>query len=224
MNVVMLPLKDVVNQTLEQYESEKSRLSGDITNLNKDLTRVTLKLETASQQLQEHNQGLRQSKKDKENLLGQISTLTTSKTELENEIVRLKTENATYDELSNEILRLNTVIEQKKKEERELTVSVDGLAIKRQSLSSEISTLETRIRILKTEHEGMDRDIKENERILREIQAERERKERAEEKAKKYLEELNKNQRSLGQYIRPIQEKLDREGIKLDFIAFIKDI
>ena len=224
MNVVLLPIKDVVNQTLEQYESEKVRLSEDIACLNKDLVRITSKLETASQQLQEHNQSLRQSKKEKENILGQINTLNSSKTELENEIVRLKAEKDTYDELSQKIVELNSVIEEKKKEERGLTVSVDGLEIRKQSLGSEINTLETRIRLLKPEHEGIDRDIKENERILSEIKAEREQKERAEEKAKMYLEELNQNQKSLGQYIRPIQEKLDKQGIKLNFIEFIKDI
>ena len=87
-----------------------------------------------------------------------------------------------------------------------------------------IAELEKKLKERETVVNEIDGKVAHNTKILRTITWEREQNESLKNEITQKLATLQVDQKNMSQYIRPIQKKLDKAGIKLDFLKFIQDI
>lgn len=222
--VVLLPQKDLLDSQLNEYEQKKEALKLEIHNLTRELTPLTDKLKVLSTDVYNHNQMLREVMKNIEQKQNVTSSLTEKICTLNAEIVTLKKEKETYTSCAKEIKEAQEALYELQNKKTSILLEIDRLESKIDSLNTEYSLIHARIQAIKNEHQDLSKVVTINNRILAEISKEREHKEQVEIKISNQIKELDLRQKSIGVMIRPIQAKLDKQGIKLDFMKFIQDL
>ncbi len=87
-----------------------------------------------------------------------------------------------------------------------------------------LAELEQKLKPKQAELDSINESVAHNTKLLKLITWEREQNESLKNEIADKLATLQIDQKNMSQYIRPIQKKLDKAGIKIDFLKFIQDI
>ena len=209
---------------IQEAQQELAKLDVQIQETNSTIQALQTETQTHTDRLDKFVEAVKTKEQELILLNAQLSTTKKELSDTEARLAYIHTEVEKHQPVLVKIAEDRITSEKLEEEIKHKKHTLKVQTKQEDELFKRIAELEQKLKPRQGELDELNGKIMQNTKLLKTITWEREQNESVKNEIEQKLAILQMDQRNLSQYIRPIQNKLDKAGIKLDFIKFIQDI
>lgn len=209
---------------IQEAQQELAKLDVQIEETNSTLKALQADIQKHTERLDKFVETVKIKEQELILLNAQLSTTKKELSDTEAKLVQIQTAVEKHQPVLVKIAEDRVISEKLEEGIKHKTHTLKVQTKQEDELFKRIAELEQKLKPRQAELDELNGKLMQNTKLLKTITWEREQNEAVKEEIAQKLAILQIDQKNLSQYIIPIQNKLDKAGIKLDFLAFIQGL